>query len=155
MGKRGCHGRAPQTIAGSSSTAFARTAVSGRLKRLLLRIRGPILPLGSERHGDDRRLIACAACGSRVVNPVAWHENGETQWWVRLRCGESAWTREVTITDDEAKQFDRDLDPGLLAIQSTVARLDRERMLSEMERFATALERDLIGPMDFKRDPPR
>ena len=129
--------------------------MSGRLKRFLLRIRGPMLPLGSKRYGTDRRLIMCAACGSRVVNPVAWHESGQTQWWVRLRCGECAWTREVTITDDEAKQLERDLNHGLLAIESTVARLDRERMLSEMELFVTALARDLIGPMDFKRDLPR
>ena len=129
--------------------------MSGRLKRLLLRRRGPMLPLGGKRNRADRRLIACAACGSQLVNPVAWHESGETQWWVRLRCGECAWTREVTITDDEAKQLERDLDPGLIVIESIVARLDRERMLSELELFVTALERDLIGPMDFKRDLPR
>jgi hypothetical protein len=114
-----------------------------------------MLPLESKRDGTDRQLIMCAACGSRVVNPVAWHESGQTQWWVRLRCGECAWTREVMITDDEAKQLERDLNHGLLAIESTVARLDRERMLCEMELFVTALARDLIGPMDFKRDLPR
>jgi hypothetical protein len=129
--------------------------MSGKLKRFMSRIRGPVLPLGSKRYGADRRLISCAACGSRVVNPVAWHESGEAQWWVRLRCGECAWTREVTVTDDEANQLERDLNPGLFAIERTVTRLDRERMRSEMELFVAALERDLIWPMDFKRDLPR
>jgi hypothetical protein len=130
--------------------------MSGRLKRLLLRIRGPILPLGDAgRNRAHDRLVCCAICGSSVVNPVDWHESDETRWWVRLRCGECAWSREAVITDAEAKQLERDLEPGLREIAKAAAKLDRERMLRETDVFVAALRRDLIGPADFGRDLPR
>ena len=36
-------------------------------------------------------------------------------------------------------------------IRRAAARLDAERMAGEVEVFAAALERDLIGPADFRR----
>ena len=113
-----------------------------KLRRLLRRIRGPVLPIGG-------RLIFCAVCGSAVVNPVDWDESDQARWWVLLRCGECTWSREAIITDNEAKQLERDLEPGLCEIARVVARLDRERMEREAESFITALRRDLISPADF------
>ena len=130
--------------------------MNGKLKRLLRRIRGPLLPLGGAGgHRARGRLIGCAICGSSVVNPVDWHESDESRWWVLLRCGECAWSREAIITDAEAKQLERDLEPGLREIAKAAAKLDRERMLWEAEVFVAALRRDLIGPADFTRDLPR
>jgi hypothetical protein len=97
-------------------------------------------------------LIRCAICGSSVVNPVNLHEHDESRWWVRLRCGECAWSRETIITDAEAEQLERDLEPGLREIAKEAAKLDRERMIWEGEVFLAALRRDLIGPTDFARD---
>jgi hypothetical protein len=45
--------------------------MGGKLRRLVRRIRGPVLPIGD-------RLIVCAVCGSAVVNPVDWHESDES-----------------------------------------------------------------------------
>ena len=125
-----------------------RSSISGKLRRLLRRIRGPVLPIGD-------RLIVCAVCGSSVVNPVDWHESDRSRWWVLLRCGECAWWREAIITDDEAKQLERDLELGLCEIARVVDRLDRERMVREADSFITALRRDLIGPADFAPHLPR
>ncbi len=127
-----------------------------RLKRLLLRVRGPLLPIeGFDRTGAGADLAVCGACGSSVVNAVDWHEHDESSWWVLLRCGECAWSREAIVTDAEAKRFERDLAPGLREIARTIARLDRERMLWEAEVFIAALGDDLIGPADFSSDLPR
>ena len=53
--------------------------MTGKLRRLLRRIRGPLLPLGDAgRDQRDGRLISCAICGSRTVNPVDWHESDES-----------------------------------------------------------------------------
>jgi hypothetical protein len=127
--------------------------MTGKLKRLLLRIRGPLLPVGVAARGRGRgRLVYCAVCGSSVVNPVDLHIHDASRWWVMLRCGECAWSREAIITDAEAKQLERDLEPGLVAIAKAAAKLDRERMVREGEIFLAALQRDLIGPGDFTRD---
>jgi hypothetical protein len=125
-----------------------RSSISCKLRRLLRQIRGPVLPIGD-------RLIVCAVCGSSVVNPVDWDESDESRWWVLLRCGECAWSREAIITDNEAKQLERDLELGLCEIARVVDRLDRERMVREANSFITALRRDLIGPADFAPHLPR
>ena len=97
------------------------------------------------------RLVDCGRCGSDFVNPVSWHESGETHWWIRLRCGECGVVREMEVSNDDAKRFDGDLDRGQARIVATVARLDRERMIADCDTLAAALKRDLIDPDDFRR----
>jgi hypothetical protein len=123
-----------------------------KLKRLLVRLRGPLLPLDAV---GSERLTACPSCRSHFVIPADWHERDESNWWVLLRCGECAWSREAIITDAEAKRLERDLEPGLHEIAGTIAKLDLERMHWEADIFLAALTRDLIGPADFSSDSAR
>jgi hypothetical protein len=99
----------------------------------------------------QERLVVCERCDSDFVNPAAWHERGETHWWIRLRCGECGVVREVEVSNEEARRFDRDLDRGQVKIAAAVARLDRERMIADCAALTAALERDLIDPGDFCR----
>jgi hypothetical protein len=126
--------------------------MSGRLGRILRWLGAEVLVL-PYRDGEPARtrLIRCGACGARLVNPVDWHESDRSDWWVRLRCGACGWSREVVVGDEDAKQLERDLKPGMREIASAVDRLDRERMLREVDAFTAALDRDLIGPGDFAR----
>jgi hypothetical protein len=118
-----------------------------RIKRLLLSLRGPLLPIPPRRAAAS--LTRCRRCGSTRVNPLDWHaEDGDTSWFL-LRCGECLHEREVIITDVEAAQLDRDLQPGLEAIERIIDQLDHECMRWEAEIFTTALERDLITASDF------
>jgi hypothetical protein len=107
-----------------------------------------MLPVGIAGAAGGR-LNVCAACHSDVVNPVDWGEHDETRWWVRLRCGACGESRETVITDDQAERLERALAAGRRTIAATVERLDRERMLWELDVVVAALERDLIGASDF------
>ena len=73
-----------------------------------------------------RRLVDCERCGRDFVNPVAWLEHDEERWWVRLRCGECGSTREVLIDNEQARQFDVDLDHGVREIARSLSRLTHE-----------------------------
>jgi hypothetical protein len=128
--------------------------MNAKLKQFLLRLRGPMLPIGMTGAANER-LILCASCRSSVVNPVDWEENDETRWWVRLRCGACGETHETVVTNGQVKRLERDLAPGLRQIAETVERLDRERMLWEVDVFVAALERNLIGAADFAARLPR
>ena len=97
------------------------------------------------------RLVDCPTCDSDFVNPVAWEERGETHWWIRLRCGECAFLREVEVTNSEACRFDSDLDRGVARIAAAVDRLERARMQATADALIVGLERDLITPGDFVR----
>jgi hypothetical protein len=128
--------------------------MNAKLKQFLLGLRGPMLPMETTG-AANARLIMCASCRSSMVNLMDWEEHDETRWWVRLRCGACGETRETVITDDQAKRLERDLAPGLRRIAETVEKLDRERMLWEVDVLVAALERDLIGAADFVAKLPR
>jgi hypothetical protein len=98
---------------------------------------------------DQTRLEVCTTCDCDYVHPVEWRESGDEHWWMLLRCGECRAEREVTVGDRIAQRFDQDLLAAEQEIKREVARLDAERMASEIEVFAAALERDLIEPADF------
>jgi hypothetical protein len=115
------------------------------LRALLRRLAGPRYPLPHQRLG------VCERCKSDFVNPVSWHELGEMDWWVRLRCGECGFVREVEVTNQEVQRFEQELDRGVKQIAAEFARLDRKRMIADSHTLAAALERDLIDPGDFCR----
>ena len=99
-------------------------------------------PAGRRARHDE--LIVCATCGSDFVSPIEWAEHDETNWWMRLRCGQCGEVREVVVSQEVADRYDRALDRTSEAIVSTLARLDRERMTAEVEAFTTALRLDLF-----------
>jgi hypothetical protein len=113
----------------------------------LRRIAGPKYPLP----GAFGRLVHCERCGSDFVNPVSWDERGETDWWIRLRCGACGAAREVEVSKAEARCFVGELDVGRATIAATVARLEREHMIADTQALTAALRRDLIDPGDFCR----
>ncbi len=115
------------------------------LRALLRRLAGPTYPVPHQGLG------ICKRCKSDFVNPVSSHELGETDWWIRLRCGECGFVREAEVTDQEAQRFEHELDRGVKQIAAEFARLDRKRMIADSATIAAALERDLIDPDDFCR----
>jgi hypothetical protein len=100
------------------------------------------------RREGPGELVTCRACAAEAVVPVEWEDGGE-EWYVSLRCGACGDRRDVTLDDVRARDFDCALDRGLYRIGRTVRRLERERMLAEVESLAIALEQDLIAADDF------
>jgi hypothetical protein len=115
------------------------------------KLRGLVARLVRPAHRLQSRLVLCLGCHADFVNPVSWHEVSETHWWVRLRCGECGFVREVELTDEEAQRFEHELDRGVEQIAAALVRLDRERMIADSDAMKVALERDLIDPGDFCR----
>jgi hypothetical protein len=115
-----------------------------RLLGLLRRVAGPMYPIPG-------RLVDCECCDSDCVVAVAWQESGDLGWQIRVRCGECAFVRDVEMSDEDARRFERELDWGVKEIATAVARLERERMIAEADALSTALQRDLIDPGDFCR----
>ena len=98
-----------------------------------------------------RELTVCLECGADYVNPVEWRAHGACHWWMLLRCGGCEAQREEVVPDPLAERFDRELDHALAEIGRVADRLRYERLASEADAFAAALERDLIDAEDFAR----
>ena len=70
---------------------------------------------------------------------------------MRLRCGECHVWREVTVTNQVAEKFDIELDRRADILHRALAKLDRERMIEQVETMIGALRHGLIEPADFAR----
>jgi hypothetical protein len=86
----------------------------------------PVLLGALRRRRRPRRLVDCDHCGRDCVNPVAWLEHDEDRWWVRVRCGHCQRIRELVIDNEQARQFDADLDRGVNEIARRLSRLSRD-----------------------------
>jgi hypothetical protein len=118
--------------------------------RIITKLRGFLSRLVPAEQLQSR-LVVCVGCYADFVNPVSWHELSETHWWIRLRCGECGFVREVEVTNEEAQRFEYELDRGVKQIAAAFVRLDRKRMIADSDAITAALERDLIDPGDFCR----
>jgi hypothetical protein len=98
---------------------------------------------------DDGRLEGCPMCGRDFVNPVDWEPVGSEHWRILLRCGECETWREVTVTNEVARRYDVELDRRAAVLAASWERLDRERMIGEVETMTTALRLSLIDAADF------
>jgi hypothetical protein len=95
------------------------------------------------------QLHVCAVCKSTFVHPVSWEEREEGQWWMDLRCGQCAAHRQILVSDDAARRYDRQLTSDAHDMAIAARRLDSEQMADSVDRFINALHSDLIVPDDF------
>ena len=94
-------------------------------------------------------LHQCRLCHEDYVVPVWWEEIDDEQWHMLLRCAQCDTYCEVTVGNDVAAAYERDLERGRAAIAASMERSDRARMAAEADVFIAALERDLIDAADF------
>ena len=122
-------------------------ASAGADTRSTMRRRVPA-PTGSAASAG---LEVCLVCGRDFVQPVNWEPLGEDRWWMFLRCGECAVSREVTITNAEAERFESALHGRASLLSAAARKLAAERMADEVDVFVQALQHDLIDAADFAR----
>ena len=94
-------------------------------------------------------LHQCRICHDDYVAPVWWEELDDERWHMLLRCAQCDTYRDVVVSADVAKAYERDLQRGTDQIGASLERIERERMIAELQVFAAALEHDLIDATDF------
>lgn len=109
-----------------------------------------VIPLAKE---DEARtgsgLHVCPECDSELVQPVEWGRTASERWELTLHCPNCDWSRRDTYDYDQVAELEERLDHGVTAILRDLKRLMGANMADEVERFAAALEADLILPEDF------
>jgi hypothetical protein len=94
-------------------------------------------------------LHICPECDSELVQPVDWAEAPQGFWELVLQCPNCFWTDEGVFEQEEVDALEERLDDGLTEMLSDLRRLTQANMSEEIERFAAALNADLILPEDF------
>ena len=98
---------------------------------------------------DSVGLHVCPRCESRLVQPVRWSEAPRGFWELSLHCPNCDWIDEGVFDQDQVDALEERLDEGLTAMLSDLRRLTQSNMAEEIERFAAALQGDLVLPEDF------
>ena len=91
----------------------------------------------------------CLECGRDFVSVVRCTEAGSDSWWLLLRCGGCGTWHETFARGDALEALTKAIEHGLETVAERVRCLDLERMGSQVEAFAQALELDLIDADDF------
>lgn len=94
-------------------------------------------------------LHVCPECASELVQPVDWAEAPEGLWELVLQCPNCFWLEAGAYDQDQVDALEERLDDGLTEMLSDLRRLTQANMSEEIERFAAALNADLILPEDF------
>lgn len=100
----------------------------------------------------EMRLELCGMCGRDFVVPVEWGSVGSEYWRILLRCGECETWRDVTVPNAVAARYDVELDRSAEILCARLHRMDRERMLGQVEALTIALELGLVDAGDFAPD---
>jgi hypothetical protein len=97
----------------------------------------------------DERLHICRRCDSQLVQPIRWTEAPKGLWELTLRCPNCDAIRQGVFEQAQVDLLEDRLDQGLSEMLSDLRRLAQYNMAEEIDRFTTALRRDLILPEDF------
>lgn len=94
-------------------------------------------------------LHVCPACTSELVQPVSWAEREGQRWELTLECPNCGWHEDGIYERDQIDQLEEQLDDGLAEMLGDLQRLAQANMAEDVDRFASALQADLILPEDF------
>jgi hypothetical protein len=94
-------------------------------------------------------LHLCPECSSDLVQPVQWGETSGGFWELTLHCPNCDWVTEGVFDQDQVDAFEEHLDAGLADVLADLRSLTQTNMAEEIDRFAAALQCDLILPEDF------
>ncbi len=83
------------------------------------------------------------------MQPIEWGETAGGFWELTLHCPNCDWVTEGVFDQDQVDEFEERLDEGLADMLADLRRLTQANMAEEIDRFAAALQTDLILPEDF------
>jgi hypothetical protein len=127
-------------------TATGQRGTELRLELELERRRGGH---GGPASLDPTDLAVCPCCLGHLVYPVTWAPASDRQWHVALRCPECEWHGDGEFGQDMLDRFDETLDDATQSVVDDLQLLTRANMEEQIDRFARAIEADLILPEDF------
>jgi len=108
-------------------------------------------PANQPTDAPGEALHVCPSCAGGLVHPLDWSEETPGRWRVRLRCPDCGKVREDVFGQTLIERFDDELDRASAELLSDLRQITYANMSEEIQRFARALDLDLIGPADFQR----
>jgi hypothetical protein len=108
-----------------------------------------VIHFDGDQPAAPRGLHVCPRCTSELVQPTGWEEQRHGHWYLELACPNCAWHDAGVFGSVQVEAFEDNLDEGLRDMLEDLQRLAQSNLAGEFERFARALDADLILPEDF------
>lgn len=96
-----------------------------------------------------RPLHVCPHCHAQLVQPVDWSEIDDDRWELTLLCPNCERSTTGVYAQAEVEEFEDRLEEGLSEMLGDLHRLAQANMADEIDRFAAALDANVILPEDF------
>ena len=90
-------------------------------------------------------LHVCKACRQPFACPIEWEADGDDHWLITLRCGACDTWCDLRATNEQARDFDLELNRQIAHITRVLEEFDRENI----KALLAAFEHDLIDAADF------
>ncbi len=120
------------------------------IRRLVLPSGQPIeVVLVDPQKSADHALHVCPECCSPLVQPVRWREASRGLCALTLHCPNCYWMTDGLFSRQQVNHLEEQLDHGLTEMLSDLRRLADANLAEEIDRFAAALQAELILPEDF------
>ncbi|MGD9695649.1 MAG: hypothetical protein AB7V42_08320 [Thermoleophilia bacterium] len=103
--------------------------------------------IGAGGHESDMHI--CPSCDGELVYPLSWEERQGDLWRIERRCPNCEWRHAGDFTQEDVERFDDSLNDGTEELLVTLREFSRANMEQDVERLITALQLDLIEPIDF------
>lgn len=88
---------------------------------------------------------------AHLVQPTCWEQDGDrSHWRVWRRCPECEWVGDGVHSEVAIDAYDEQLDLGSIELSDQLRTLEHANMSEMAGAFVISLERDLIGPGDFR-----
>ena len=108
-----------------------------------------VISFGEREDLATRELHVCPDCGSNLVQPVSWNEADDGCWELTLEFPNCDRVETGTFSRLQVEMLEDQLDNGLSDMIADLQRLTQANMAAAVNRFAAALEADLVLPEDF------
>jgi len=108
-----------------------------------------VISFGEPEDLATRELHVCPDCESTLVQPVSWNEAEDGYWDLTLECPNCDRVETGTFSRLQVEMLEDQLDNGLSDMIADLQRLTQANMTAAVNRFAAALEADLVLPEDF------
>jgi len=103
----------------------------------------------TDRIDKQLKPSTCVHCASPLVQATEWARMDDSEWRVTLRCPECYRAYDVSLTQDQVKEFASIIEEGFRRLLDLMNQLDYEAFETDCEAIIGALRSGNLYPMDF------
>ena len=105
--------------------------------------------LNAATHEIELPLNCCPNCVSDLVFPLTWQDRDDGTWTIERRCPNCEWSEVGSFDQNAVEAYDDILESATEVLLMELRTWSYSNMNDDVERLISAINADLIQPIDF------